>query len=126
MSDSLNILLVDDDSALRFSFRTLLEESGHTIVGEAENGQQAVEKFTELEPQLTLMDMNMPVMDGLDALVSIRAINPNAKVVMVTSVEDLEVWEDCMMQGAIGYIRKDESFKEIAAKVVSLWKEHGG
>ena len=126
MPDTLNILLVDDDSSIRFSYRTLLEEAGHTIVGEAENGQIAVEKFTELKPQITLMDINMPVMDDLDALVANRTVDPTAKVVMVTSVDELAVWEDCMMQGAIGYIRKDEPFHEIAAKVSNLWKEHGG
>ena len=72
------------------------------------------------------MDINMPVMDGLDALVSIRGEDPAAKVIMITSVEDLGVWEDCMMQGAIGYIRKDESFKVITEKVESLWQEHSG
>ena len=124
MSDAITILIVDDDPSIRFSFRTLLEEGGHTIVGEAENGQEGVQKYTELKPQITLMDMNMPVMDGLDALVSIRADDRDAKVIMITSVTDLGVWEDCMMQGAIGYIRKDEPYKQIAQKVVALWQEH--
>lgn len=124
MSKSLNILLVDDDATLRFTFKTIMEQAGHTVVGEAADGKQAVEMYADLKPDVTLMDMNMPVMDGLDALVSIRAKDVTAAVVMVTSVNDLPVWEDCMMAGAIGYIRKDAPFEEIAPKIAVLWEEH--
>jgi two-component system, chemotaxis family, chemotaxis protein CheY len=79
------ILLVDDSLAIRNAFRLLIEQRpGWVVCGEADNGQTAIEKFRELSPDLVVMDLSMPVMNGLDAARTISAIDPQVPVVMCT------------------------------------------
>lgn len=79
------ILIVDDSRTSRKILRGLLEESGHEVIGEAENGFEGVEKFKELNPEITTLDITMPVMDGLEALSKIKECNKDAKVIMITA-----------------------------------------
>ena len=73
-----NILICDDAAFMRMMIKDILTKNGYNIAGEAENGAKAVEKYNELKPDLVLMDITMPEMDGIEALKKIKAGDPNA------------------------------------------------
>ena len=75
-----NILICDDAAFMRMMIKDILTKNGYNIAGEAENGQKAVEKYAELKPDLVLMDITMPEMDGIEALKRIKAADPSASV----------------------------------------------
>lgn len=101
-----NILLVDDSKTSRKILRSILEENGHTIVGEAANGEEGFEKYKELNPDLTTMDITMPVMDGLEALKTIVEYDKKAKVVMVTAAGQKAKMVDAVKFGAAEFLAK--------------------
>lgn len=100
------ILVVDDAQFMRVLLRDIIEENGYEVVGEAENGEEAIKLYQELKPDLVTMDITMPVMDGIDALKNILALDPSAKIVMCTAIDE----EDRMIQsielGALEYFIK--------------------
>ncbi len=100
------ILLVDDSKTSRKILRGILEENGHEVIGEAVNGEDGVEKFKELHPDITTMDITMPVMDGLDALKQIMEFDKNAKVVMVTAAGQKTKMVDAIKYGAAEFLAK--------------------
>lgn len=102
----MRILVVDDHSLFRDGIISLLEAGGHKIVGQAHNGSEAVEQALSLQPDLVLMDIHMPVMSGLDALKSIKAAQPNIKVVMLTVSEEDKDLLEAIRSGANGYLLK--------------------
>ena len=77
-----NILICDDAAFMRMMIKDILTKNGYNIVGEAENGAKAVEKYAELKPDLVLMDITMPEMDGIEALKKIKAADANASIIM--------------------------------------------
>jgi DNA-binding NarL/FixJ family response regulator len=103
----MRILIADDHALFRDSLRSLLEAHDFEVVGEAENGKRAVELARELEPEVILMDLTMPVMDGLAATKYLTAEQPEVKVVVLTaSDEDASLFE-AIKCGAKGYLLKD-------------------
>ncbi len=101
------ILVVDDSQFMRKLLRRILESnSGYTIVGEAENGVEAVQKTSELKPDVIMMDIVMPVKDGIAATAEIKGSNSKFKVVMCTSVGQEEKMKQAIKAGADGYITK--------------------
>jgi len=84
----------------------LISVMGSTVVGEAESGSEGVSLFKTQNPDVTLMDINMPGKNGVEALREIIKSNPSAAVVMLTAMDDTVVAESCLHQGAIGYIQK--------------------
>lgn len=101
-----NILLVDDAAFMRMMLKDILTKNGYTVVGEAENGLKAIEKFKELSPDLALMDITMPEMDGLQALKKIKAEWPDAKVVMCSAMGQQAMVIDAIQSGAKDFIVK--------------------
>ena len=77
-----NILIVDDAAFMRMMIKDILTKNGYNVVGEAENGLKAVEKYNELKPDLVLMDITMPELDGIGALKKIKEADPNALIIM--------------------------------------------
>lgn len=100
------LLIVDDALIMRRLIADVARQAGWEVAGEASNGQDAVEKFTALRPDLTTLDMVMPIMGGLEALRRIRAIDPSARVVMVTAVDQREALLESIREGAIDFVVK--------------------
>jgi len=100
------ILMVDDSKTSRKILRGILEENGHVIVGEAVNGVEAIEMYKSLHPDITTMDITMPVKDGLTALKEIMEYDPNAKVVMVTAAGQKTKMIDALKYGAAEFLTK--------------------
>lgn len=123
---NLGVLLVDDEAHVRLLMKNVLRSLNFEIVGEAENGRQAVEMFQKTKPDLTLLDINMPVQTGIEALGNIINHNPDAFVIMMTSVSDRESVEECIKLGAFNYIRKDTPLAEIKSMIQESCKEFQG
>ena len=104
------VLIVDGAAFMRMSIRKMLEENGFEIVGEAENGLMAIEKYQELQPEVVTMDITMPEMDGLEALRQIKKIDPAASIVMVSALGQEARMKEAIIYGAKGFIVKP--FKE--------------
>jgi len=100
------LLIVDDALFMRKMIGGVAAEAGWQVVGEAGDGQRAVELYGELRPDLVTMDLVMPVMGGLDALRLIRTIDPAAQVVVVTAVDQKETLMDSIREGAMDFIVK--------------------
>lgn len=100
------ILLVDDSKTTRTILKNLLEEAGHTVIGEAANGFEGIMRYKELHPDLTTMDIVMPVLDGIEALKGIIDFNPDAKVVMVSAEDQSDNLVDAIKYGAKDYLAK--------------------
>jgi len=114
---TIRVLLADDHRMLREGLRRSLTEEGFDIVGEAENGEQAVTLATDLQPDVVIMDVSMPELDGVEATRVIRE-NPDApQVIMLTMHADKEVLAEAIRAGATGYLVKDCSTEEVAEAV---------
>ena len=105
-----NVLVVDDAAFMRVTIKNMLEKNGYSVIGEAENGKVAVQKYNELKPDVVTMDITMPEMDGLAALKTIMQLNPQAQIVMMTAMGQQGMVKDAVMAGAKGFIVKP--FKE--------------
>ena len=99
------VLIVDDSEFMRSLLREILEES-FDIAGEAENGVEAVERYKELDPNLVMMDIVMPIRDGIEATTEIKENDGNARVIMCTSIGQEEKMKAAIRAGADGYITK--------------------
>lgn len=108
----MRVLIVDDHSLFRDGISSLLEAAGFTIVGQAGDGQAAVAQVAELHPDLVLLDIHMPVMNGLEALKQIKAIAPTTRVVMLTVSEDENNLLAAIQNGAEGFLLKHLSGPE--------------
>ncbi len=114
---TIRVLLADDHRMLREGLRRSLTEEGFEIVGEAENGEQAVRMVADLQPDVVLMDVSMPEMDGLEATRLIGGSFTATQVIMLTMHADHEVLADAIRAGASGYLVKDCSTEEIAEAI---------
>jgi DNA-binding NarL/FixJ family response regulator len=106
----LRILIADDHELIRKGVRSVLEsEPNFDVCGEATNGEEAVSKTLELKPELVLMDVTMPVFDGLEAARRIRRISPQTRILMLTMHRSSEFLEQAKSLGTSGYVRKSEA-----------------
>ena len=102
----LRVLVVDDAAFMRMMIKDILSKNGYEIVGEAENGQKAVEKYQELKPDLTTMDITMPEMDGITAVKEIKKMDPAAKVIMCSAMGQQAMVIEAIQSGARDFIVK--------------------
>ncbi len=100
------ILIVDDAAFMRMMIKDILTKNGYEIVGEAENGRVAIEKYKELQPHLTTMDITMPEMDGITAVKEIRKIDPKANIIMCSAMGQQAMVIDAIQAGAKDFIVK--------------------
>lgn len=101
-----NILICDDAAFMRMMIKDILSKNGYNVAGEAENGLKAVEKFKELSPDLVLMDITMPEMDGIAALKEIKKIDAGAKVIMCSAMGQQAMVIESIQTGAKDFIVK--------------------
>ena len=107
----IGVLIVDDAAFMRLSMKMMMEKNGYEVVGEAENGAEAIIKYNELKPDIVTMDITMPIMDGLQALSQIMRLDSKAKVIMITAMGQETMVKEAVISGAKGFIIKP--FKEI-------------
>ncbi|NLW22293.1 MAG: response regulator [Tissierellia bacterium] len=100
------ILIVDDVSFMRMMIKDILTKNGFHVIGEAENGVKAVEKYSELNPDLVIMDITMPEMDGIQAVREIKKIDPNANIIMCSAMGQQAMVIEAIQAGAKDFVVK--------------------
>ncbi|MEE8483875.1 MAG: response regulator transcription factor [Nitrospinota bacterium] len=118
------VLLVDDEMHIRELMKVALKDMNAEVVAEADNGKEALELFRQHKPEITIMDVNMPVMNGLETLKAIKSEFPDAFVIMLTAVSSIKAVQEILELGASGYIRKDTSLPEIKQGIKETWAEY--
>ena len=101
-----NILICDDAAFMRMMIKDILTKNGYNVAGEAENGLKAVEKYSETKPDLVLMDITMPEMDGIQALKAIKGNDANANVIMCSAMGQQAMVIEAIQSGAKDFIVK--------------------
>ena len=114
---TVRLILADDHRMLRQGLRRSLEEFGFDVVGEAADGNEAVELARQLRPDVVLMDVSMPVLDGVEATRAVRREAPETQVVMLTMHSDADIIARALQAGAAGYLVKDCSIEEVVDAV---------
>lgn len=101
-----NILICDDAAFMRMMIKDILSKNGYNVAGEAENGMKAVEKYKELNPDLVLMDITMPEMDGIQALKEIKKLDAGAQIIMCSAMGQQAMVIESIQAGAKDFIVK--------------------
>ena len=101
-----NILICDDAAFMRMMIKDILTKNGYNVIGEAENGAVAVDKYKDLKPDLVLMDITMPEMDGIQALKAIKAADPGASIIMCSAMGQQAMVIESIQSGAKDFIVK--------------------
>lgn len=101
-----NILIVDDAAFMRMMIKDILTKNGYNVVGEAENGTKAIEKYAEVKPDLVLMDITMPELDGIEALKKIKEADPAALIIMCSAMGQQAMVIESIQAGAKDFIVK--------------------
>ena len=121
--EPIRVLIVDDHEVVRDGLITILgRENDFTVVGEAKNGLEAIEKAQELKPDVLLMDLRMPELDGVEAMRRIREDNPDVKFTVLTTYDSDEYIFDAIEAGAKGYLLKDASRDELFQAVRAVYR----
>lgn len=113
-------LIVDDSKTSRSVLRTILSENGYEVLAEAENGQIGLEKYQELKPDFVTLDITMPVMDGIEALIKIKEYDPEAKVIMVTAAGQKNKMLEAIKLGAAEFLTKPFESDQIISIIEGL------
>jgi len=120
----IRVIVVDDETHVRTLIKSVISSMNCDIVGEAGNGRDAVSLFDKLKPHIMLLDINMPLKSGKQALADIKQKYPSACIIMLTSLTDRETIEDCIELGATGFIRKDLPIDEMREVIKKTWKTY--
>lgn len=100
------VLIVDDAVFMRNTLKMMLERNNFEVVGQAEDGEDAVLQYSKLRPDIVTMDITMPKMSGIEALLKIKESDPNAKVVMITAMGNEMMVKEAIISGAVNFIVK--------------------
>ena len=122
MKRKVRILLADDEKHIRSLMAVVCSTLGGVeVIGEAEDGEQAIAMFNQLSPDVVLLDINMPKLNGREVLKAIKSQESNTMVIMLTSLNSIEIVKECITSGARTYILKDnppEKMREILKKML--------
>jgi two-component system chemotaxis response regulator CheY len=120
-----SVLVVDDDSMMRKMLRLTLLSENYQVIGEAANGKSAIELCARLKPELVLLDINMPVMDGLQALEEIRKVSPATMVMMVSAESTMDRVSEAIKKGAAGFVVKPLNAATVLDRIGHCFKRKG-
>lgn len=120
-TSEVRVLLVEDHFMARLALRSILGDAKDVaIIGEADNGQEAVRLYGTLRPDVTVMDLNLPGVDGFEAIAAIRQQNRAAKIVVLTNYEGSEDVYRALRNGAMAYLTKDASGQELVNAILTV------
>lgn len=117
------VLLVDDEAHIRKFVGLILKKFCNPLIVEAGDGLEALALFAQKKPDLVLLDVNMPRLDGIQTLERLLQMAPEANVVMLTSLVNRQTVEECVRLGALGYIRKDTPREEIGTQLERIMQD---
>ena len=115
-------MIIDDSDAIRMVLKDIIAIGKHNLVGEVHSGVGALEEYTKLKPEITLLDLAMPKKDGVSVLREIIEFNPSAKVIMISASDDQETVKKCIRLGAKAYILKPFNFQEVLDTITEVTK----
>ena len=115
-------LIADDENHVRRLLKSVVQKMNCDVVGEAKNGQEALDIFRKEKPDLLLLDINMPYKTGDEVLEEIMTEFPNAFVIMLSSIADAESVEKCLELGAANYLRKDTPLTQMKQIIFETWR----
>ncbi len=113
-------MIADDSDAIRKVLKDMVSLGDHEVVGEANDGAEAVEKFNTVKPDVLLLDLTMPEKDGLTVLKEIKGTNPDAKIIVFSGDDSKETVNECLEAGAVSFIPKPFDFDQ----VIKILKEN--
>jgi two-component system, chemotaxis family, chemotaxis protein CheY len=116
----LRVMVVDDEAHVRVVLRELVKSIPAEVVGELDNGLEVTTTFGILQPDLVLLDINMPYKTGDAVVTELKQSYPDARIIIMTGIEDSETIGQCVDSGASGYIRKDLSFAEMRERLLLI------
>jgi len=119
---SATIMIVDDAAFMRMMLKDILQKNGFDVVGEAENGAVAVEKYKELQPNLTIMDITMPEMDGLQSVKEIRKLDSKARIIMCSAMGQQSMVIEAIQSGAKDFVVKPFQAERVVEAVTKALK----
>lgn len=117
MSAAIRVLIADDEPLIRETLTELLEEEGFEVVGQAEDGEQAVRAVSRLDPQVVLMDVRMPVLNGIEATRRILEVRPGALVIALSAYDDPALALAARDAGAVDYVAKGTPSRELIDRI---------
>ena len=120
--ENCRVVISDDEDMIRYALKSIIQKLNMVCVGEATNGQEAIDLYVKEKPDIMFLDINMPVKNGDEALKAIRAKFPNANIVMLTSVAETETVTKCVQDGAINYILKTNPLDKIGIMIEEVVK----
>jgi Response regulator containing CheY-like receiver domain and AraC-type DNA-binding domain len=118
------VLIVDDEVHIRSLIRLIVTSLGAEVVAEAGDGEQALELYKAFSPDMVMLDINMPKMDGVSVLKEIMVLNPKTLVVMLTSLNTVDVVKECLDLGARNYILKNVPAEELNKMISETWGQY--
>ena len=126
IQNKITVLLVDDDPYILELMRTILQEMDFTVVAEGDNGHKGVALFQQHQPDLTIMDIEMPDMDGIEAVKAIKKTSPMACVAMLTSTDPRETLDFTIAAGAVDFIRKGQTPEQLITEIAAIRQKNFG
>jgi CheY-like chemotaxis protein len=111
------VLVVDDEAHIRKFVGKMIKTLGDPVILQASNGEEAVRTYEKERPVLVLLDVNMPRVDGIEALRRLKKLDPECTVIMLTSLVNRQTVEECLQLGAVAYLRKDNPPEEMTARL---------
>jgi len=119
-----SVLIADDEAHIRSLISMIVKSLGAEVVAEAENGEQALELFARHHPDMVLLDISMPKINGIDTLKKIKASNARTVVIMLTSHNTAEMVRECIDAGAQNYILKNVAANELRQEIAATWSDY--
>lgn len=118
------VLIADDEEHIRSLLNLIFTSLGAEVIGEASDGEQAISLYKQHQPDIVMLDINMPKLDGILVLKQIMHINPQALVIMLTSLNAITVVRECIDLGARNYILKNTTAVELHQAITETWAEY--